>query len=172
MRRALIGSVCAIVMLALAAPASAQDPDIFTGRIEKNFAKLFSITTDESMIVEINVIAFAVSADLDILVTTEVTENGVTTDQVVIDSKSGVLQYEQAAAGLLGATTYKVTLSNVTGPESRFALMFSSPGGTGATKGARLAVSEIGSFGIDEPVDDPALAGIQELVRQSRRTKR
>lgn len=164
--RALVGGLCAAAML-LAAGSAYAHPQVFYGRsIPPNGVKAFTIEMDASDIVEILAIANNERTDLDILITTEIDDEEV----VIVDSKSGVLQYEKAAAGLLGATTYKVTITNVDGPSSRWTVTFTSPGGAGATAGARYAIRDAGEFTLDGPVD-PEFLGVQRLLqeRQARR---
>jgi len=146
----------------LAATGAFAQPNIFSGRsIAPDTVKAFTLVTDASQIVEVTATANNARTDLDIMITTEVDGEEV----VIVDSKSGVLQYEVAAAGLLGATTYKVMLSNVDGPSSRWQVVFSSPGAADATSGARLQVREAGEFTLDGPVD-PQLEGVQRLMQE------
>lgn len=159
--RSLVGGLCAAAMLLAAGSAFAQ-PEVFYGRsIPPDGVKAFTLVMDASDIVEIVAIANNERTDLDIMITTEIDGEEV----VIVDSKSGVLQYEKAAAGLLGATTYKVTITNVDGPSSRWTVTFSSPGGAGATAGARYAVRDAGEFTLDGPVA-PEFLGVQRLLQE------
>ena len=143
--RILVGGLCAAFVLLTATGAMAQD--VFTGRsIAPDTVKAFTVVTDTSMILEVLAIATNARTDLDILITTEVDGE----DEVIVDSQSGVLQTEKAAAGLLGARTYKVAVWNNAGPSSRWTVIFSSPGGTDTTSGARLAVRFVCQVGLDE----------------------
>lgn len=161
--RVLVGGLCAAAMLLVAGGAYAQ-PEIFNGRsIPPDGVKAFTIETDASTIIEIVAIANNARTDLDILVTTEIDGEEV----VIVDSKSGVLQYELASVGLLGATTYKVTITNVDGPSSRWTVTFGSPGGVDVTAGARFAVRDAGEFTLDGPVD-PEFLGVQRLLQERR----
>ena len=158
--RVLVGGLCAAAMLLVATGAFAQ-PSVFSGRsIAPDTVKAFTLVTDASDIVQVVATANNTRTDLDIMITTEVDGEEV----VIVDSKSGVLQYELAAAGLLGATTYKVMITNVDGPSSRWQVVFSSPGGTDVTSGARLQVREAGEFSLDGPVD-PQFEGVQRLMQ-------
>jgi len=164
----LFGGLCAAVALAVAAPAMAQEADIFTGKIAPEVIKAFTIDTDASTIIELTAIAHNAKTDLDILITTGTGDD----EEILVDAKSGVFQLEKAAVGLLGATTYKVAITNVAGPNSRFVAMFTTPSSTGVTQGARIRVREAGEFGIDEPVGNPEFAGLQRLVRERVAAKR
>jgi hypothetical protein len=164
--RVLVGGLCAAVMLLVASGAYAQ-PQVYNGRsIPPDGVKAFTIVTDASTIVEVVATANNARTDLDIMITTE--EDG--EEVVIADSRSGLLQYEVAAAGLIGATTYKVMITNVDGPSSRWTLIFSSPAGVDVTAGARFAVRDAGEFMLDGPVE-PEFLGVQRLL-QERRAKR
>ena len=164
--RVLVGGLCAAAMLLVAGGAYAQ-PQVFTGRsIPPDGVKAFTLVMDASDIVQVQAFANNARTDLDIMITTEIDDEEV----VIVDSKSGVQQFELAAAGLLGATTYKVTITNADGPSSRWTVVFSSPGGADATSGARYAVRDAGEFMLDGPVS-PEFLGVQRLL-QERETSR
>ena len=167
--RILIAGLCAAALLSTAAVAiAANQPVVFTGRsIPPEQIRAFTVTTDTSLIVEIQALANNTRTDLDIMVTTEVDGE----EEVVVDSQSGVLQFELASVGLLGATTYKVTVTNVAGPSSKWTLVMTSPGSVDASQGARFSARALGTFSIDGPVD-PEFAELQRLVRERTAHKR
>lgn len=160
-RKLALGALCVAVSLTLmATPASAQ---IITGMIAPEVTKVYSLTTDTSTIIQIQAVAFHERTDLDILVTTG---EGID-EEVVLDSRSGVLQLELGAVGVEGATDVTISITNADGPKSRFAVTVTEPAKLDTVRGRnRLPLQKVGEFGLHEQLDDPRLAWLQELVRK------
>lgn len=161
----LLVAVCLAVIMAAAGVASA---DVFSGRIAPGKTKIYSLTTDISTILQIQAIAAHERTDLDIMVTIKEEAD----DIVVLDSASGMKQMEQGTVGVGGAVDVTITITNASGPKSRFMLVITEPGSPEAGKGARIDVAYAGEFGTDEYVSDPRLASLQRLVQKSVDRKR
>lgn len=178
----LMGALCVAALLLVAPEAEAQ---VETGRIARNVSKSWTFTTDTSTIFQIQVIAFHKNTDIDILVTVPdrgdeepggdddpTTDNDDEVD-VVLDSRSGINQLEQGSVGLLGATEVTVTITNVDGPHSRFALLITQPAlDASARLGAMSTLTYVGEFGPDDRVSEPRLRAVQSLAAKQIAAKR
>lgn len=164
----LIGALCVAALVLVAPEAHAQ---IETGRIAKEVSKVWEFTTDTSTIFQMQVIAFHEKTDIDILVTIPDGDDDGDDPDVVLDSRSGVLQLEQGTVGLEGATEVTITITNVDGPQSRFAFMLSQPSLDAAARiGGNLTY--VGEFAPGDRLDDPRLAALQRMVNSRLDAKR
>lgn len=155
----LIGALCVAVSVSAASVASAE---VYSGKIAPDKTKVYSVTTDTSMILELTAIAFHERTDLDIMVTIK---DGAD-DVVVLDSASAMTQLEKGTVGVAGATEVTIMVTNADGPLSRFALLITQPADTGVGRGAAIPATYVGEFGLDEPVHDARLQSLQKLVRE------
>ena len=131
-----------------------------SGKLREGQTRVWSITTDSSIILDV-VVTMVKDADPDILVTT-----GSGNDKTVVaDSRSSTTGIEKASVGLQGATTYEIAVTNDSGPTSRFVAVFNTLSAPGVGRGA-ARIRVLGEFDAAQPVTDPELAALQRLVQQ------
>ncbi len=166
-----IGGLCATVaVLVGVTPAHAQsDLDLDSGKLKPDQCRTYNITTSSSVILDIVAQAFQ-TVDIDITITVEDGDDSDTDRDVVAESVSTTVAYERLAIGLAGSTTYQITVCNLGNRTTRFTVSFSTLAAPGVDDGpARIAL--LGEFTTSEPVTDPVLAEIQQIIRE-RATKR
>lgn len=181
MRSRLIVAVLGIAMALAAGGAQAQtSADIFTGKIAPGKTKIYSLTADVSVIIDLLVQTFS-QVDVDILIL-DVTSGNRAGAPVPIPEddpgnlyakfESGILQTEKAVISVGGNMIVNVCVTSVSGPNSRFIARFTTDSSTKIKKGAAgLKIEEVGEFDADGPVD-PQFAGLQLVVQQHLAAKR
>ena len=162
--RLLLGGLCALVALLVAVPSA--HADVFTGSINKGQTKKFSTTTDTSTIYRLHLTGNKAKSDLDIMVTTGSGDD----EETVLLSNSAVEQLEMGTFGVLGSTEVTLLIINAGDSRTKYTLTIEPMGEF--ERGGKPDFRPSGSFQLDGPVEDPADANRQALVRAQLARKR
>lgn len=155
-------AICAVAALLVAAPATADD--VHKGFINAGKTLKFSLATDVSTQLLLDLVGFHERSDLDILITTGTGDD----TEILLDSKSAMRQVEKGAVGLIGAQDVTICISNASDVRTRYVLTITQLTGVDVMRGPAVAV---GGFPVQGSVSSPQDAVLQRLVQRQQAAK-